>query len=129
MTGFNWNVTPEAMYWAVRFFHERYQKPLVITENGISCRDWVSLDGQVHDPTRIDFTARYLLELHRAIAEGIPVLGYFHWSILDNFEWAEGYKQRFGLVFVDYPTQRRILKDSARWYRELIQQNGRSILP
>src|SRR5262252_862930 len=113
ITGFNWNVTPDAMYWVTRFFHERYKKPLVITENGLSCRDWISLDGKVHDPGRIDFTARYLTELHRSIAEGVPVLGYFHWSILDNFEWAEGYKQRFGLVFVDYPTQRRIPKDSA----------------
>jgi beta-glucosidase len=129
ITGFNWNVTPEAMYWALRFFHERYRKPLVITENGISCRDWVSLDGKVHDPGRIDFTARYLLQLHRAIQEGVPVLGYFHWSILDNFEWAEGYKQRFGMVFVDYPTQRRIPKDSARWYRDVIQSNGRALLP
>ncbi|HEY3593877.1 MAG TPA: family 1 glycosylhydrolase, partial [Polyangiaceae bacterium] len=128
ITGFNWNVTPEAMYWALRFFHERYKKPLVITENGISCRDWVSLDGQVHDPGRIDFTQRYLLQLHRAVEEGVPVLGYFHWSILDNFEWAEGYKQRFGMVFVDYPSQKRILKDSARWYREVIQSNGRSLL-
>jgi len=128
ITGFNWNVTPEAMYWAVRFFHERYKKPLVITENGLSCRDWISLDGEVHDPQRIDFTARYLRQLHQAIAESIPVIGYFHWSILDNFEWAEGYKQRFGLVFVDYPTQRRILKDSARWYREVIRSNGRALL-
>jgi beta-glucosidase len=129
ITGFNWNVTPEAMYWASRFFYERYKKPLVITENGVSCRDWVSVDGKVHDPQRIDFTTRYLRELHRAIAEGVPVSGYFHWSILDNFEWAEGYKQRFGLVFVDYPTGRRVPKDSARWYQEVIQSNGRTILP
>jgi beta-glucosidase len=128
MTGFNWNVTPEAMYWALRFFYERYKKPLLITENGLSCRDWISLDGEVHDPGRIDFTARYLRQLHQAIAEGIPVRGYFHWSILDNFEWAEGYKQRFGLVFVDYPTQRRIPKDSARWYRDVIRSNGRVLL-
>ena len=86
-----------------------------------------SLDGQVHDPQRIDFTARYLRELRRAIADGTPVRGYFHWSLLDNFEWAQGYKDRFGMVFVDYPTQKRTLKDSARWYRDVIASNGASL--
>jgi beta-glucosidase len=100
----------------------------VITENGLSCRDWVSVDGKVHDAARIDFTTRYLRELHRAIAEGVDVRGYFHWSILDNFEWAEGYKQRFGLVFVDYPTQQRIIKDSGYWYRDVIASNGAVLL-
>lgn len=127
ITAFNWSVTPEAMYWGPRFFYERYKRPIVITENGISCRDWISLDGQVHDPQRIDYMARHLIELRRAIADGVPVKGYFHWSIMDNFEWAEGYRQRFGLVFVDYPTGRRVLKDSARWYRELIASNGASL--
>jgi beta-glucosidase len=127
ITGFDWPVTPEALRWGPRFFHERYKKPVVITENGLSCRDWVSLDGQVHDPQRIDFTARYLKELGRAIADKTPVLGYFHWSILDNFEWAEGFKQRFGLVHVDYKTQKRTLKDSALWYAEVIASGGRTL--
>src|SRR5690606_28752025 len=127
ITAFAWVVAPQAMYWAARFFHERYAKPIVVTEKGISCRDWIAVDGQVHDPDRIDFTTRYLRELERAIDDGVPVEGYFHWSIMDNFEWAHGYKHRFGLTFVDYATQRRVLKDSAHWYREVIASNGRSL--
>jgi beta-glucosidase len=100
---------------------------VVITENGLSCRDWISRDGRVHDPQRIDFTARYLTELAKAIEDKVPVLGYFHWSILDNFEWAEGFKQRFGLVHVDYTTQKRTLKDSALWYSEVIASRGRTL--
>ena len=127
ITAFDWPVSPEALYWGPRFLHERYGLPMVITENGLSCRDWISTDGKVHDPNRIDFTKRYLRELGRAIAEDIPVFGYFHWSILDNFEWCEGYKHRFGLVFVDYETQRRIPKDSALWYRNVIRSNGNEL--
>jgi beta-glucosidase len=127
ITGFDWPVTPEALRWGPRLFFERYGKPIVITENGLSCRDWISRDGRVHDPQRIDFTARYLTELARAIEDKVPVLGYFHWSILDNFEWAEGFKQRFGLVHVDYTTQKRTLKDSALWYSEVIASRGRTL--
>lgn len=127
ITGFDWAVTPQAMYWGTRFLHERYGKPIVITENGVSCRDWVSLDGQVHDPQRIDFMKRHLLELDRAIADGVPVESYFHWSIMDNFEWAQGYKERFGLIFVDYVTQQRTLKDSAHWYRRVIESRGQAV--
>ena len=78
----------------------------------------------MHDANRIDFTARYLTELHKAITDGADIRGYFHWSILDNFEWAEGYTKRFGLVHVDYDTQVRTIKDSARWYAEVIASNG-----
>lgn len=126
-TAFNWPVTPDALYWGPKFFFDRYRKPLVITENGLSCRDWVSLDGAVHDPSRIDFTTRYLRALHRAIQDGIDVRGYFHWSIMDNFEWAAGYRERFGLVHVDYQTQKRTPKDSYHWYRRVISDNGRSL--
>ena len=127
LTAFEWSVTPDVMYWGPKFFWERYQKPIVVTENGISCRDWVALDGKVHDPDRIDFTARHLLALRRAIGEGVPVDGYFHWSFIDNFEWAHGYKHRFGLIFCDYTTQRRIPKDSAEWYARVIASNGASL--
>jgi beta-glucosidase len=127
ITGNDWSVTPGALYWAPRLFHERYRLPIAVTENGTCSRDWVSLDGQVHDAPRIDFTARYLRELRRATADGTPVRAYFHWSLLDNFEWAQGYKDRFGMVFVDFPTQKRTLKDSARWYREVIASNGRTL--
>jgi beta-glucosidase len=127
LSAFDWYVTPEAMYWGPKLLHERYGKPIVITENGISCRDWVSLDGQVHDPQRIDFTHRYLLELRRAAAAGIPLDAYFHWSFIDNFEWAQGYKHRFGLTYCDYETGKRTLKDSARWYADVIRSNGASL--
>jgi beta-glucosidase len=127
LTAFDWAVTPEAMYWGPRFFSERYDKPIVITENGISCRDWVSLDGKVHDPQRIDFTHRHLLEAARALRDGVPIEAYFHWSFIDNFEWAQGYKQRFGMIFCDYPTQTRIPKDSAHWYAEVIRTNGANL--
>jgi beta-glucosidase len=106
---------------------ERYKLPIVVTENGLSCHDWVALDGKVHDPLRIDFLNRYLLSLERAIQDGIDVRGYFQWSILDNFEWAEGYKHRFGLIHVDYTTQKRTLKDSAYWYHKVIASNGASL--
>lgn len=127
LTAMGWEVTPDALYWGPKWLHERYKLPILITENGCSCRDWASLDGQVHDPNRIDFTARYLQALARASSEGVPVQGYLHWSLLDNFEWQEGYTQRFGMIFVDYPTQKRILKDSARWYASVIKSNGASL--
>lgn len=122
------NRMEDSLYWAARFQTERYKgKPFVITENGCCTTDWVSLDGKVHDPSRIDFTARYLRTLRRACEEGYPVLGYFHWSLMDNFEWAEGYRPRFGMIHVDYQTQKRTLKDSALWYSEVIRTNGANI--
>jgi len=124
MTAFKWFVVPEILYWGPRFFHERYDLPIVVTENGISCTDWIALDGRVHDPQRIDYVRRHLLNLERAIDDGVPVRGYFLWSIMDNFEWAEGVKERFGIIYVDYPTQERVLKDSAHWYRDVIATNG-----
>lgn len=123
-TSTDWNITPDVLYWGCRFFYERYGKPILITENGMAAYDVVSLDGKVHDPYRKDFIHRYLLALKRAVDEGYPVLGYQYWSIMDNYEWAQGYDKRFGLIYVDYPTQRRILKDSANWYRKVIETNG-----
>lgn len=123
-TTMRWPVAPKALYWGPRFLHERYGLPIVITENGMANADWVSSDGCVHDPQRIDYTRSYLLELARASADGVPVDGYFHWAIMDNFEWAEGYKERFGLVHVDFATQKRTMKDSAYWYAEVIRTNG-----
>ena len=86
--------------------------------------DWVSSDGMVHDPQRIEFMRRYLRENLRAIRDGADVRGYFYWSLLDNFEWEKGRSKRFGLVHVDYASQRRRIKDSGRWYREAIASNG-----
>ncbi|HEY2732532.1 MAG TPA: GH1 family beta-glucosidase [Polyangiales bacterium] len=127
-SGVDWQtITPDALYYGPRFFHERYDLPLWITENGLSTRDQIFLDGKVHDPQRIDYMHRALLELHRALTEGVRVQGYLAWSLLDNFEWADGYKQRFGLVYVDYTSQRRIVKDSYHWYRDVIASRGASL--
>ena len=123
-TMMQWPVTPEALYWGPRFVHERYGLPLYVTENGMAAHDWVQSDGAVHDPNRIDFLRRYLLQLRRARTEGVDVRGFFQWSFMDNFEWTEGYRKRFGLVYIDYATQRRIPKDSFRWYQRTIETNG-----
>jgi beta-glucosidase len=127
LTTMGWRVSPEALYWGPKFLHERYKLPIVITENGMGNCDWVHVDGKVHDPQRIDFLHRYLSALERAIDDGTQVNGYFQWSLTDNFEWGHGYSQRFGLIFVDYPSGKRILKDSAYWYRDLIESNGNTL--
>jgi beta-glucosidase len=119
-TALRWNVVPEALYWGPKFLYERYKLPIVITENGLSSMDWMSLDGQIHDAQRIDYLHRYLQQFARAVADGVEALGYFHWSLMDNFEWALGYRERFGLIYVDYATGQRTLKDSAYWYKNLI---------
>ena len=89
----------------------------------MSAHDVISLDGKVHDPNRIDFLNRYLLELEKATDNGVDVSGYFLWSFIDNLEWARGYTERFGIVFCDYTTQTRIPKDSAYWYKEWIEKH------
>ena len=127
LTTMDWPITPQALYWGPRFLYERYKLPIVVTENGIANMDWVHRDGKVHDLQRIDYLGRHLLELGRAIDDGVGVNGYFVWSIMDNFEWAHGYRQRFGIIYVDYTTGQRIMKDSARWYKEVIATNGESI--
>lgn len=127
LTTMEWHVTPEALYWGPKFLHERYGLPIVITENGLGSCDWPDSYGAVHDPQRIDFTRKYLLAYRRAIEDGVPALGYFHWSIMDNFEWAFGYKRRFGLVHVDFKSGRRTPKDSAAWYRNVIASNGATL--
>lgn len=124
LTTYEWKMMPEVLYWGPRFFHERYQLPIVITENGCSTTDWVCLDGKVHDPGRIDFIHRYLLQLKRAATEGIPIEGYHLWTLMDNFEWHQGHKIRMGMIHVDFGTQQRTLKDSALWYRDVIRSNG-----
>ena len=93
----------------------------------MSCHDAVSLDGKVHDPNRIDFLERYLAAVQKAIEEGVDIQGYFEWTFLDNFEWTHGYNERFGLVYVDFATQQRIPKDSAYWYKEVMESNGASL--
>lgn len=124
---YHWPVTFNVLRWAARFFHERYGRPMVVTENGLAGMDWVMADGRVHDPQRIDYLRRQLQGLREAMGEGADVRGYFTWSLMDNFEWQEGYRQRFGLVHVDFATLRRTPKDSARWYREVIQSDGAAL--
>jgi beta-glucosidase len=126
-TSFNWTVCPEALRYGPQFLYERYKLPIVITENGMANLDWVDLAGRINDPQRIDFTRRYLISLSHAIADGVDIRGYFHWSLLDNFEWAEGYKERFGLIHVDFATLQRTPKRSAYWYRRVIESNGLSL--
>jgi beta-glucosidase len=126
-TGIGWPVTPECLYWGPKFLCERYHLPLIIAENGMSDLDALSLDGKVHDPARINYLHRYLRQLLRAAGEGVPVAGYFHWSFLDNFEWAKGYDDRFGLVYVDYETQERLPKDSAVWFKAAMEANGENL--
>ena len=123
-TAANWPVTPDCIYWGVKYIYERYKKPLYITENGMSCHDDVSLDGKVHDPNRQNFLDMYLSALQRNYNEGVDLRGYFLWTFLDNFEWDKGYTERFGIVHVDFQTQKRIVKDSAFWYKKVIESNG-----
>ena len=127
LTAYHWRVDPQALYWGPRFFNERYKLPVIITENGMTNDDWVALDGKVHDPQRIDFLNRYLLQLRKACEDGVDIRGYFQWSLLDNLEWSSGYRERFGLIYTDFVTQNRTLKDSAYWYQEVIASNGASL--
>lgn len=118
------DVVPESLYWGPKFLYERYHKPIIISENGVCCHDVISKDGKVHDPNRIDFMDRYLCELKRASSDGVDIRGYFAWTLMDNFEWKHGYTKRFGLIYVDYATQKRIVKDSFRYYKKVISSNG-----
>ena len=120
-TGAQWPITPQTLGWGPKFLYERYKLPIIISENGTSMHDAVSLDGNVHDPNRIDFIHRNLIELEKAVNSGADVRGYFYWSFLDNMEWNSGYTERFGLVYVDYETQKRIIKQSGYWYKEWIK--------
>ena len=124
LTSMGWIIDGRCLYWTIRFMHERYGLPVMVTENGMADNDVVSADGKVHDEKRIRFIHEYLSGVKRAVSEGIPVLGYQYWSMLDNFEWAEGYEPRFGIVHVDYKTQKRTLKDSAYEYKKIIESNG-----
>ena len=126
-TAMRWPITPNMMYYGTKFIFERYKLPVYITENGLSCNDKIYLDGKVHDADRIDFLHRYLLELKRAASEGVDVRGYFHWSLLDNYEWSNGYEERFGLYYVNYETLERLPKDSAVWFRSVVESNGQSL--
>jgi beta-glucosidase len=118
------DVGPEALYWAPRLVAEIWKvRSIYITENGCSATDTLAENGQVYDTDRVMFLRNYLTQLHRGVAEGIPVKGYFVWSLLDNYEWADGYEKRFGIVYVDFATQKRTPKLSARFFSQVIKDN------
>jgi len=115
---------PQVMYWSTRIMAEMYDvKCIYVTENGAGYDDPPPVNGEVLDLHRRDFLRNYLRELQRAINDGVPVKGYFLWSFIDNFEWADGYARRFGVVYVDYATQQRTPKASALWYSQVVQAN------
>jgi beta-glucosidase len=107
----------------LRLHHDHPGLPLVITENGAAFDDRVDPDGRVRDDRRIGYLRDHLRAVEQAIDAGVDVRGYFAWSLLDNFEWSYGYARRFGMIHVDYETQRRTWKDSAHWYREVVSAN------
>lgn len=117
-------IAPDAMYWGPKFASEELGvKEIIITENGCSAEDVVGTEGRVNDIDRIMFLSAYLKEMQRGIAEGINISGYFLWSLLDNFEWSDGYSKRFGIVYVDFATQKRSAKLSAEFYKSVIVRN------
>ncbi|MCB9004177.1 MAG: beta-glucosidase [Ardenticatenaceae bacterium] len=127
-TAMNWEVHPDSFYKLLNRLYFEYNMPkLYITENGCSYLDEPDGNGRVRDQKRIDYLNGHITAVHRAIQNGVPVAGYLQWSLLDNYEWAEGYTQRFGIVYVDYKTQKRIPKESAFWYRNLITTNKLTI--
>jgi beta-glucosidase len=117
-------IYPEGMYDILTRVHRDYGAiPITITENGLPCPDELGPDDVVDDLGRVIFLRDHMAAAHRAIADGVPLESYHVWSLMDNFEWEQGYDQRWGLVYVDYATQRRVLKRSAHWYQRVIAEN------
>ncbi len=125
MTDRNWPITEDGFTnMLLRMKQEYGIERILVSENGASFHDVVGADGHVHDGARCDYLKRHVAAMHRAMEAGVPVLGYFVWSFYDNFEWANGYDSRFGIVYIDFATQKRIVKDSGYWYAKLIAENG-----
>jgi len=125
VTAMGWEVEPSGLRDMLLRLHDEYPgTPLVVTENGAAFDDEVAPDGAVHDEDRRSYLEGHLRAAHEAIEAGVDLRGYLAWSLLDNFEWAFGYSRRFGIVRVDYETQERTVKDSARWYAEVARRNG-----
>ncbi|GCF08404.1 GH1 family beta-glucosidase [Dictyobacter arantiisoli] len=123
-TEMDWEVYPRGIYNMLTRLHREYAVPRIyLVENGAAFADAVNPDDTVDDPRRIAYLREHLLQVHTAIAEGVPLAGYSVWALLDNFEWSEGYRMRFGIVYVDYPTQKRIMKASGHWYQKVIASN------
>jgi beta-glucosidase len=122
-TEMGWEVYSQGLRDLLLYLHQEYAIPnIYITENGASFKDTLDKDGQVSDPRRVDYLRSYLAGLTEAIEQGVPLRGYFAWALIDNFEWSEGYSKRFGIVYVDYPTQQRVIKESGFWYMALLAE-------
>ena len=120
-----WEIYEPGLYeMLTRLKREYAPSKILITENGIPVPDGIDFDGRIRDYRRVQYLRDNLVQMHRAIAEGVPVRGYFHWSLLDNFEWSHGYTMRFGLVYVDYATQKRTVKNSGRWFARVARSNA-----
>ena len=124
-TDMGWELYPQGLYDLLeRINREYHPKQLMVTENGASYADGPDKNGKVHDQRRIDYLQNHIQMVWKAIQAGIPVTAYLQWSLMDNFEWARGYSQRFGAIHVDYETQKRTIKDSAYWFSDVVKRNG-----
>jgi beta-glucosidase len=129
VTDMGWEIYPQGLEQLLLANHTRYRlPPIFIHENGMAAADQF-VDGDVHDNQRIEFVRSHLAAIARAKKAGVDIRGYFYWSLMDNYEWDSGYSKRFGLIYVDYPTQRRIVKRSGQWYRDLIDEKRRLSVP
>jgi beta-glucosidase len=118
-----WELYPEGLYEILeRVNREYHPKQLMVTENGASYADGPDETGKVHDHRRIDYLQTHIEAVWKAFRTGIPVTGYLQWSLMDNFEWSKGYSQRFGVIHVDFETQKRTIKDSAYWFSDYIKK-------
>lgn len=130
LTDMGWPLNPEGLGDLAIRWHKEFKNdlpPIFITENGVAYDDDINENGRIADTRRINYIKTHLQSIVRAIELGAPVKGYYHWSLMDNFEWALGYGKRFGIVHVDFKTQKRTLKDSALWYKEVIAANGKDL--
>jgi beta-glucosidase len=124
-TEMDWEIYPDGLYDLLTRIQRDYDPPvLYVTENGIACPDKVSDEGRIRDEERIEYLRSHFSAAHRAMQEGVKLNGYYIWSLIDNFEWAHGFSKRFGIVYVDYKSQKRIPKSSAQWFREVIANSG-----
>jgi beta-glucosidase len=120
-----WEICAPAFRRMLNKIHIDYKlPPIFITENGAAFPDEVTVDGKINDMRRLDYLRQHISQVSLALQDGVDVRGYFVWSLLDNFEWGHGYSKRFGLIYVDFDTQKRTIKDSGEWYRRVIASNS-----
>jgi beta-glucosidase len=124
-TEMGWEIYPDGLANVLKRLYFNYQpRKIYVTENGASYSTPPDEKGNVPDELRTNYLRAHFAAMYRAIQAGVPLAGYFVWSLMDNFEWSHGFSQRFGIIWVDYETQKRILKDSAKWYKGVIRKNG-----